>query len=216
MHRLRISGLRFAGQKEVSRLRVLGKGCVGVTVLACRNEEHVALKMRRVDADRSNMKHEAQMLKEANAARVGPKMIAVSRNFLVEQFIDGPLFPDWLRKRKTRTVVKNVLSDLLEQCWRLDETCLDHGELSHAPKHLIVDKSDKPWIVDFESASVNRRVSNVTSLSQFLFMDRTIAAAVSRRTGKTDKAALVDVLREYKHGGTRQDFEHVLRVCRLG
>jgi putative serine/threonine protein kinase len=209
------SGLRFTGQKEVSGLRVLGKGCVGVTVLACRDERLVALKIRRVDADRRSMNHESQMLERANAVTVGPEKMAASRNFLMEQFIDGSLFPDWLGKR-SRIAVKNVLRDLLEQCWRLDETGLDHGELSHAPKHLIVDKSSKPWIVDFESASVNRRVSNVTSLSQFLFMDRTVATAVSRRLGGVDISVLLKTLRQYKHSRTRENFECVLRACRLG
>lgn len=42
----------------------------------------VALKIRRTDADRSQMYHEADMLKKANSVDVGPKLLDVSENFL--------------------------------------------------------------------------------------------------------------------------------------
>lgn len=215
MRKFGISNIEFTGRKIVSDMRVLGKGCVGIVVLAHRKGEQVALKIRRVDADRSSMAHEAEMLKKANTAGVGPKMIDASRNFLVIQFVEGSPFPDWLKKRKPKTIVKNALRDLLGQCWRLDEIGLDHGELSHAPKHLIIDKTGKPCIVDFESASVNRRVSNVTSLCQFLFMDRAVADIVARRIGEVDKDVLVQALKRYKHHRARESFDEVLRVCSL-
>ena len=60
---------------------VLGKGYVGVVVVANMKGQKVALKMRRIDADRLNFTHEAEMLQKANAIGVGPKFIAVSNNF---------------------------------------------------------------------------------------------------------------------------------------
>ena len=94
------------------------------------------------------------MLKKANAAGVDHKFIAVSNNFLLSQLVDSDLLADWLETHNDKTLVRKVLVDILEQCWRLDETGLDHGELSKAPKHLLVDKADKPFIVDFVTASV--------------------------------------------------------------
>ena len=85
------------------------------------------------------------------------------------QLIDGDLLPNWLETNKDQSTVKQVLGEVLEQCFRLDQAGLDHGELSKAPKHLLVDKAEKPFIVDFETASVERRVANVTAVCQYLF-----------------------------------------------
>ena len=176
LQQLRVEALEFRGKTSAANVPVLGKGYVGVVVVAHVCEENAALKMRRSDADRENLEHEAALLAKANSVNVGPRFFAVSKNFLLMQLIEGDLFEDWLRLQKDKQLVDKVLADVLEQCWRLDEAGLDHGELSKAPKHLLVDKADKPFIVDFETASLHRRVINVTSVCQFLFMGNSQAA----------------------------------------
>jgi putative serine/threonine protein kinase len=103
----------------------------------------------------------------------------------------------------------------LEQCYRLDKAGLDHGELSNAPKHILVDARDHPFLVDFETASINRRVSNVTSVCQFLFLGSQIAPKVRTRLGKIDEKELVKALRSYKREQTRENFEKTLEHAEL-
>lgn len=214
LKKLGISTIEFSGGKQVLNLHVLGKGCVGLVVKAYRADGWtVALKIRRVDADRAMMHHEAEMLKAANSVDVGPKLLDVSKNFLVMQFIEGELLPKWLEKCEGKTCLKKVLKDILEQCWRLDIAGLDHGELSHAPKHIIVDKQDKPFIVDFETASLNRKPSNVTSAAQFLFINGIVAEKVRQKLGEKDKNAIIEALRHYKADKNRQNFEEILKAC---
>jgi len=107
------------------------------------------------------------------------------------------------------------LREILEQCWRLDKIGLDHGELSHAPKHVVINQKDAPFIVDFETASVNRKPSNVTSICQFLFIGGVVAEKVAGKLGEKDKKAPIEVLKNYKKGRTRENFERVLAVCGL-
>lgn len=212
--RLGISAIEFCGEKQVLSLRVLGKGCVGLVVKAYRADgEAVALKVRRVDADRAMMLHEAEMLRVANSVDVGPKLLDFSKNFLVMQFVEGDLLPKWLDKCGGKTRLRMVLRDILEQCWRLDKVGLDHGELSHAPKHIIVDAYDKPFIVDFETASLNRKPSNVTSIAQFLFISGAVAEKISQKLGGKEKSTIIEALRRYKAEGSRRNFEEILKVC---
>jgi putative serine/threonine protein kinase len=215
LQKLGVKAMEFTGTKAVFNIPVLGKGCVGIVAIACRNGEKVALKIRRVDADRARMQQEAEMLREANAVHVGPKLLGVSKNFLLMKFIDGDLLPEWLDKRRGKALMTKVLREVLEQCWRLDMAGLDHGELSRAPKHIIIDRGNVPWIVDFETASLNRRQSNVTSICQFLFISGLVAKKVAEKLGKKDKKAIVEVLRRYKNDGTRGNFENVLEICGL-
>ncbi|MEM1564194.1 MAG: RIO1 family regulatory kinase/ATPase [Candidatus Bathyarchaeia archaeon] len=215
LEKLGVTALEFCGEKQVSNLKVLGKGCVGIVVKAYRGNEAIALKIRRVDADRATMSHEAEMIKVANSVNVGPRLLGVSKNFLLMQFVEGFLLPEWLERRPSKTRLKNVLRNVLEQCWRLDRTGLDHGELSHAPKHIIVDSQDKPVIVDFETASLNRKPSNVTSIAQFFFISGTVAQKIAQKLGEKNRDAVIEALRRYKADGNRQNFEALLSVCGL-
>lgn len=215
LQKLEVKALEFSGEKEAFNIPVLGKGYVGIVTIAYRNGEKIALKIRRVDADRSRMQHEAEMLEKANSVHVGPKLLGVSKNFLLMQFIDGDLLPKWLEKRREKTQVRKVIREVLEQCWRLDKAGLDHGELSHAPKHIIINKRGKPFIVDFETASIIRKPSNVTSICQFLFISGTVAKKVAEKLGEKDKKAVIEALRRYKNDRTRENFEKILKVCGL-
>jgi putative serine/threonine protein kinase len=209
-----VSAVEFAGKTSASNIPVLGKGYVGVVVAAHAKGQRVALKMRRIDADRPDFTHEAQMLQKANAIGVGPQFIAVSKNFLLSQLIEGDLLEDWLENQFDKVLIHDVLVDILEQCWRLDEAGLDHGEISKAPKHLLVDNEDKPFIVDFETASIVRRVINVTSVCQFLFMGNSKAAKMLNVVfGKKTKVELIATLKNFKKNENRKNFEGLLEMC---
>lgn len=206
--------VEFSGNVSASNVPVLGKGFVGIVVTAHLAGERVALKIRRVDADRAGLEREAQMLAKANSVQVGPKLIGVSRNFLLMQLVDGWLLPEWLSRHEEKGVVCGVLGDVLEQCWRLDSVGLDHGELSKAPKHIIVSKQHEPFLVDFETASVDRKPANVTAVSQFLFTSRgTVAKAVAEVLGEVNREKAIDALRRYKNRRSRENFDRVVWVC---
>ena len=218
LKKLGITALEFTGTKLVSDMPVLGKGCVGIVVMAYKKDERVAVKIRRVDADRTKMQHEAEMLKKANTISIGPKLLDVSDNFLIMEFIEGMLLPEWvntLRGRGTKSRVKRVVRAVLEQSWCLDELGLDHGELSRAPKHILVNTNEEPCIVDFETASLDRKISNVTSICQYLFISSQIAKAIQKRIGRINRTKMIQALGYYKQKRTRENFEKILKTCIL-
>ena len=211
-----VTALEFSGTASVFGVGVpvLGKGFVGIVVIAHVNGQRVAVKIRRVDSDRADLFHEARMLSKANSVNVAPRLMTASKNFLLMQLIDGDLLPNWLKTNKDTTAVIQVLMEVLEQCFRLDQVGLDHGELSKAPKHLLVDKTEKPFIVDFETASVERRVANVTAVCQYLFAGNSTASKIlSEIFGEKNRLELIDALKAYKKNRTRRNFEGVLEVC---
>jgi putative serine/threonine protein kinase len=210
-----IEVVEFTGDGSAASVPVIGKGYVGIVVIAyTKRGERLALKMRRLDGGRDDFFHEANMLQKANNINVGPKFVAVTKNFLLSQFIDGKFLAEWLQTHKEKTAFRNVLLDILEQCWRLDEVGLDHGELSKAPRHLLMDKTSKPFIVDFETASIQRKVANVTSVCQYLFVGNGIVPRlVWEVLGEKDINQIVEVLRSYKRDRNRACFETLLQIC---
>jgi putative serine/threonine protein kinase len=218
LRKLEISAIEFSGERRVGRASVLGKGCVGVVVKAWQRDQLVALKIRRTDANRSTMQQESLMLEAANSVKVGPRLLGVSQNFLVMEFVDGCLLQDWipgLGSQSDGRRLRHVLRQALEQAWRLDEAHLDHGELSNASKHLMVRFDDAPILVDFETASKARQTSNVTSLCQFLFIGSGIAEKIQSKLGAISKNRLLAALRTYKKVKDRKSFERVLREARV-
>jgi putative serine/threonine protein kinase len=211
-----VTALEFSGTASVFGVGVpvLGKGFVGIVVIAYVKGERAAIKILRQDAGRADLLHEAAMLEKANSVSVGPKLVSSSKNFLLMQLIEGSLLPNWLKTNKEQPAVKRVLSEVLEQCFRLDQFGLDHGELSKAPKHLLVDKAGKVFIVDFETASVGRRMANVTSVCQFLFMGNSATAKILADIfNEKDRIKLVATLKRYKKDRNRKNFEDLLEVC---
>jgi putative serine/threonine protein kinase len=209
-----VAAIEFAGKGGAFNVPVLGKGYVGIVVIAQRYSQRLALKIRRVDADREDLLHEAQMLAKANSAGVGPTLVDASKNFLLMQLIEGDLLPAWLETNKDKNTVRQVLIETLEQCWHLDLLCLDHGELSKAPKHVIIDECQQPWIVDFETSSATRKPSNVTAICQYLTMSEgSVARVVSEGLGERNREEVISALRSYKKDQTRETLDGVILAC---
>ncbi len=109
-----------------------------------------------------------------------------------------------------------MLANILGQCWRLDSIGLDHGELSKAPKHLIVDGAEQPWIFDFETASDTRKPANITAVCQYLFLGGgAVAKSVKNELGERDADRIKEALRFYKKERTPESFCRVMQVCEL-
>jgi putative serine/threonine protein kinase len=213
---LGVTALEFCGEASLFGLSVpvLGKGFVGVVVVAHLRCEKVAVKIRRLDADRDDLLHEAEMLSKAACADAAPKLVSVSKNFLLMQLIKGELLPKWLETNRNAEVVKRVLRNVLEACYRLDEAGLDHGELSKAPKHVIVDRQLRPWIVDFETASDKRKTANVPAMSHFLFTSPgEVGRIVAEILGPKNREEMILALHDYKRNKSVENFERVVQAC---
>jgi putative serine/threonine protein kinase len=211
---LGIEALEFFGKSRAFNIPVLGKGYVGIVTAAHMKGERVALKIRRVDADRQSLGHESEMLAKANAVQVGPKIFSHSRDFLVMELVEGDFLPVWFSTHKDIDDMRRILTDILEQTWRLDQIGLDHGELSKAPKHIVIDENQRPRIFDFETASDARKPANVTAACQYLFVGSSpVAAWVGQALGERDRLAMTQVLKLYKRERTRENFERIMEFC---
>jgi putative serine/threonine protein kinase len=130
------------------------------------------------------------------------------------ELIVGDLMPIWLHANKDEVLVRQVLSETMEQCWQLDLAGLDHGELSKAPKHVIVDYCQQPWIVDFETSSDTRKPANVTAICQYFTMSGgPIPRAISEILGERNRDDVISALRNYKKDQTRESLDSVMQAC---
>ena len=210
---IHVNGLIFDGDSMIGKLKVLGKGCVSVVVKAVIDNEIIALKIRRLDANRESMEREAGFLNIANSVDVGPKLLAKSKNFLTMHLALGSKMEDWIKQDLNSQQIRSITLQILNQCFRLDSINLDHGELSNLNKHVIV--SENATIIDFESASTQRRVSNVTAAAQCLFIGSAIARRVRSvlRIDATDE--IIQSLKKYKNDVSKENLESLINVLKL-
>jgi putative serine/threonine protein kinase len=133
------------------------------------------------------------------------------------EYVDGLLIPHWLQNLDgsdmTQLRTQKVLIRLMEQCWRLDQVSLDHGELNNASKHIIITSEDKVFILDFETSSTTRRVSNVTSICHYLFMRGKLDKATALHLNRNKQDRVLSALRAYKKKRSLKRFENILRSC---
>ena len=215
LRKLGITHISFTGPLQIEKCHILGKGYVGMVVLAKKRSRVVALKIRRTDSPRKNMTNEAKLLKTANKLEIGPKFIKNSKNFLIMEYIDGEKIIDWAKKSETKAKeIRSVVKNVLRECFLLDDAGLDHGELSTIDKHVIVNKKGNT-IIDFESSSVNRKPSNVTGATQGILIGTGLAKIIQKKIKLPTKKKIIDLIRMYKKNPTIENFESLLIGLKL-
>lgn len=204
---LGVSTIIPGGGTVVSGMNIAGKGCVGLVVRARVGKKMCALKIRRVDANRESMAGEVRLHKIANDAGVGPRLYDYSQNFMLMEFAEGPSIAEWAANAGKGDAQEKAKS-VLEQCYLLDRSGLDHGQLSRLDRHVIVGR--RATIIDFETASTERRTANVSSAGQSLFVAGAVAEMMGRAIGKMDREAAISALRDYKRDQTRKGLKALL------
>ncbi len=212
---LGVESVALGGRHGVLGYRILGKGHVGIVLRCTWRGLEAALKARRTDADRLSMMEEAEMLRAANAAGIGPRLYAYSRDFLVMELLEGPYFGDWARAYEGDPGdFRGAVRELLRQVRRLDAAGLDHGELTRIRRHFIV-TGGGPRVIDFESASTGRRAQNVTSTVQSMFLSPGFSRVVERWFPGVDRETLLAALKDYKGRMSDEAFGAVLGALGL-
>ena len=120
---LGVESISFQGELQMGTINILGKGYVGIVVLGKIGSKKVAVKIRRNDSPRKNLKKEAELLKITNRSNVGPKLVGFSKNFLVMEYLDGEKIGDWvdgLKKNGKSSQLKLIIKKVLEDCYSLD------------------------------------------------------------------------------------------------
>ena len=215
---LGVEELVFEGRTKVGRLGILGLGTVGIVVKADAGGTLYALKIRRTDANRSDMEDEARVTRMANRIGVGPDVRANTRDMILMKLLESQEISEWLKSLRgegARSRAREMVHSLLNQCRKLDIMGIDHGQLSNLRKHAVM-ADGRPWILDFESASTARRPRNVTTAAQCLFVGGAVSPALRRALGLRDTGAITKLLGDYKRDLSDYAYSKLLEHLKVG
>lgn len=201
-----IEAIILSGRVQIDKLQILGKGTNALVVKGLYKGTPVAIKILRVDAHRTSLENEATILSYISNKNIGPKLLTSSDWFIVMEYVEGEPLETFLDEMPTLTKeeLNSFLRCLLNTTYALDSCGVDHGELTNPKKHVIVLPNLDVKVIDYESASINRRPRNLTSVLQFLFI-RSKVAGYLRELYQVDPRALIALLRDYKKSGLSKD-----------
>ena len=218
LKKLNVKELVLEGSSKVGKFGVVGKGCVSLVLKAEIKgvQDLAAIKIRRVDANRPTMEKDFELQKFANSFGVGPKAISASEDLFIMEHVDSIKLGKWFQNLKTRSskkYLRKIIRDCLNQCYLLDIHKLDHGELSNPSKHILIRRNEpRTVIIDFESASTSRRVSNLTSVAQFFFLGGWQSNKVRKILNlPEEREEIVRLLRSYKEEPGPETFENFMK-----
>jgi release factor glutamine methyltransferase len=128
----------------------------------------VAIKTSRADSGAINrIQTEVNWLKILNKENIGPRFLFHDKNYLVYLFVEGIFILDWV-KEHNKDEIKQVLMNLLNQCYIMDKMGVNKEEMHHPLKHVIVTKENQPILLDFERCSRTINPKNVTQFIEFI------------------------------------------------
>ncbi len=217
LNKLGVKLLIFEGRSKIGGLGILGIGTVSVVVKSEVGGEVFALKIRRTDANRPRMREEFELTRLANRIGIGAQVLSHTRDMMLLQYLDYVELYAWfksLRGPERRAMARGIIHRVLNQCRKLDIMGLDHGQLSNLRKHIVV-VDNVPYIIDFESASLNRKPKNVTTAAQYILIGGKMSALARRLIGVKSHGPLLAALREYKETKSDVSYAHLLEVLRL-
>lgn len=200
MERLGIDYLVFEGRTRISGIGVLGIGTVSVVVKAAKDNSVYALKIRRTDSNRESMRKEFEITSLVNRLSIGPIVFSFTDDLILMELVEGLGLEESLGLLKGRGAKERLLTiihSILNQCRKLDILGIDHGELSNLRKHVLI-SSRGPILLDFESASLERRPKNVTSAAQYLLIGSSISTRIRKILGINSLDGIKMRLKQYK------------------
>ena len=169
---------------------LFARGKRGVVFTAFLGKKKVAIKEKRITSKANGtVEKEAMWLKELNKFDIGPKFISLENNSIIYEFVEGEYLPDFLEHASKKQVL-DVLIQVLNQCYKLDELKINKLEMTRPLKHVIITKQKKENItkqknklkavsklkavmIDFERCKRSETPKNVTQFCQFLTSEPT-------------------------------------------
>jgi len=171
----------YLDQNSLIHLNKISKGYSSeVHLVKNRRNHQYALKIERDKSSRKRMaENEVQYLEVANSKGIGPKLLDhdIKNRIILMKYIEGMTFNKFIeglneKSQENKRHFENIVQNLFEQAKQLDDLGLDHGQLNGKGKNILVSSDGKPTIIDFEKASIVRKVHNVTSLEALLYRNK--------------------------------------------
>lgn len=210
------------GFKEIKKF---AKGHRGIIYTAKVKNKKIAIKTKLPEsAAIGNIEREAEWLRLLNKKGIGPKLLFIDKNFFCYGFAEGKLIKDFIPKA-TKPKIKKVLTEILKQCFILDQMKINKEEMHHPVKHIIIgkkvilidakksktsgiSKTTNVVLIDFERASKSLKPHNISQFCQYIINQRNI---LNKKGFKISKDKIIKLAKLYKEDISKTNLNNIIK-----
>lgn len=189
----------------VKKLRYFTHGHRGILFRAEWKAKEIVIKAKNPRSMAiGRIENEAKWIRILNEKGIGPKLLFSAKDYLVYEYVPGEFILDYIKKlkkgKRSRQIIRRMIKNVFEQCYFLDSINVNKEEMHHPVKHVIITKSNKAVMLDFERCHKARKAKNVTQLCQFLRM-RYFTRLLGEKEMNVDEDKVMEIAKKYKKAG---------------
>jgi len=199
--------LRKLEKKDIKNIKYFTKGHRGILFTGTYKNKIITIKVKLPESKATGrIKNEIKWLKILNKHNIGPKLLFHEKDFFAYEFIDGNFIVDYIKNSKKENI-KKMIKDVFNQLFMMDKLKMNKEEMSHPPKHIIIDK--KPILIDFERCHKTKKPANVTQFCSFLISNY-IVNILKHKKIKINKKKMIDLAKRYKKQINKDNLDKII------
>lgn len=228
---LNVSIFTNVGRQLVHNFKVLGKGHSAIVVAGVFNGNLVAIKIRRQDSKRESLRFEGDILSLLSKYNIAPRVHYYDDDIIIMDLIQGVNIRDFItvcsQKLKDnllsfaeiKNAIRFIVHKLIDITFLMDKLSVVHKEISRPDKHIMIDcLKNEIYLIDFESASLNHKGNNLTSIISGLIIRTSLISNFIRdilEVNNTMISKLKELLTQYKRVSLKDKNEIVKYIKNL-
>ncbi len=185
--------------KDIKNVKYFSKGKRSLIYTGIYKNQKVGIKTKNPDSEAKNrIRNEMKFLKLLNKHKIGPKLLITNKKYFAYKFVEGELFPKYLKNTKNKY---KIIKEILDQCRTLDKLKINKLEFTRPIKHIFI-KNNKATLIDFERCYKTDNPKNVTQFCQYII-----------KNFKTKKE-FQTILKNYKEKQTEKNYKEILKYIK--
>lgn len=200
-------------RKRILYVRRFTKGHRGLIFIGKYGKRKVAIKVQRPDSPaKETVNHESKILARLNRKGIGPRVVMSGKDFFVYPFVGGMFMKEYLSST-TKKYALIMLHNVFRQMRVLDKFGHNKEEMHHPYKHVIVGKSGKITLLDFERCHAAIKVHNVTQFCQCV-TSKAMGTMLAPLKIKIDKKIMIVAAKAYKKDMSEKNYKGILGLVK--
>jgi HemK-related putative methylase len=147
---------------------------------------------------KGNIANEAKFNKLLNKHGLAPKFVVYNKkqDYLIREYVEGVLINDYLLTHSKKQILL-ILNKIFDKLLLLDNLGINKFELTNPYKHIIIDKNNVPYMIDFERCRFTDNPKNVTQFLQYLSSNQ-LKNLLRKKNIIIKKSEIINLSKEYK------------------
>jgi len=195
--------------KNIKDIEFFTKGKRGFLYTGSYKGDKVVIKIKNPESKAQNrIENEIKFLEILNRNNIGPKLLLKGKDYFAYRFIEGDFFPKFIQENSKKEILK-IVKRIFNQMFILDEIKINKEEMHHPHKHIIINKKDRPVLIDFERCHYTPKPKNVTQFCNYMIS--TFVSEIFKSKGiLLDKSKIIGLEKTYKKDMNKENLTNII------